>query len=218
MNRVTVIFLSILLATGAGAPLWGQHDDHDAVTGGGVFPPGWSAWPDADGTMEQVKLVTMGKDYHLTLGTSAIVYRQADQGTSSFHTLANFTQTKATAEHPEGYGLFFGGKALGKSTQQYVYFLVRGDGQYLIKRRNGEEVTEIKPWTEHPAIKKFDANGQTTNLLAIEGKQKSNQVLFIVNGQTVDSMAATADDLEGVIGIRANHDLDLHIGGFAIHR
>jgi hypothetical protein len=218
MNRVTVIFLSTLLATGVGVPLWGQHHGHDTVTGGGVFPPGWSVWPDSGGMVEQVKLVTMGKDYHLTLGTSAIVYRQADQGTSSFHTLANFTQTKPTGEHPEGYGLFYGGKDLGKVSQQYIYFLVRGDGQYLIKRRNGEEVIEIKPWTEHPAIKKVNANGQATNLLAIEVKQKSNQVLFMANGQTVDSITATADDLEGVIGIRANHDLDLHIGGFAIHR
>jgi hypothetical protein len=218
MNRVTVVLVTTLLAIGTSVPLVGQHHGHQIVTGGGVFPAGWSARPDSGGKLENVGFVSMGKDYHLTLGTSGVLYRQADRGNGPFHAVATFTQTKPSGEHPEGYGLFYGGKALDSAGQQYIYFLVRGDGKYLIKRRNGDKVTSVKPWTAHAAIKQIDAKGRSTNLLAIEAKQNSPNVLFMANGQVVDSMAVTADDINGIVGIRANHDLDLHITGFAVHR
>jgi hypothetical protein len=218
MHRVTVVLITILLATGTGAPLVGQDHNHQAVTDGGVLPAGWLARPDDGGTAKNVKFVNMGKDYHLTLGTATLLYRQNDQGNGPFHVLAKFTQTKAPGQHPEAYGLFYGGKELSSADQQYFYFLVRGDGKYLIKRRKGNKVTEVKSWTAHPAIQPADAKGQATNLLAIEAKQSPTKVVFMANGQAVDSTTVTADDMNGVVGIRANHNLDLHISGFAVQR
>jgi hypothetical protein len=220
MNRAAVVLIATMFAAGTGVPLAGQDHHHEQpVAGGGVFPAGWSARPDPDGgAIDNIKVVTMGADYHLTLGTSAIVYRQADSGKGPFHAVATFNQTRPSGEHPEGYGLFFGGRALDGADQRYVYFLVRADGQYLIKRRVGDEVTEVTPWTAHTAINQLDAKGQATNLLAIEAKPNAAKVLFTVNGQAVDSMTVTADDMNGVVGVRANHDLDLHLAGFAVHR
>jgi hypothetical protein len=159
----------------------------------------------------------MGKGCHLTLGPATILYRASDKGTGSFHTLATFTQTKAPP-HPEGYGLFFGGKALDGAGQQYTYFLVRGDGKYLIKRRDGERTTEVTPWTAHPAIKPADAKGRTTNQLEIDTKRDSAKVVFKVNGQAVHTVDVKSLDVDGIVGIRANHNLDLHIEGFDVHR
>lgn len=193
------------------------HGDH-AVTGGGMLPPGWTARPDGDGDVKNIKFVTMEPGYHITLGPATILYREADRATGPFHTLATFHQMKKT-EHPEGYGLFVGGQKLTGAAQRYVYFLVRSDGKYLVKRRDGENTGEItKGWTESPAVKKMDAQGQATNLLEIDAKRDPSKVRFLVNGKTVYSADARSLDLQGVVGLRVNHNLDVHVEGFALHQ
>jgi hypothetical protein len=39
-----------------------------------------------------------------------------------------------------------------------------------------------------------------------------------VNGQTVYTADASSIDHKGIVGLRANHNLDIHIEGFAVHR
>jgi hypothetical protein len=195
-----------------------SQDRDRAVTGGGTLPAGWSARPDAEGDLKNIKFVTMEPGYHLTLGPATILYREKDRVNGPFHTLATFHQMKKL-EHPEGYGLIFGGQALDEKGQKYTYFLVRDDGTYLIKRRDGDQTAEItKGWTVHPGIKKGDAEGKATNLVEIDAKQYPSKVAFKVNGQTVYSADAKSMDLKGIVGLRANHNLDVHIEGFAVHK
>jgi hypothetical protein len=194
----------------------GQHDH--AVQGGGVLPAGWSARPDAGGDLKSVKFVVMEPGYHLTLGPATILYRKEDWADGPFHTLATFHQTKKL-EHAEGYGLIFGGENLTGGDQRYIYFLVRDDGKYLIKRRDGANTTEItKGWTASPAIEKGDAKGRATNLLEIDAKRDPIKVSFKVNGKTVYTADAKSMGLKGIVGLRANHNLDLHVEGFAVHQ
>lgn len=218
MNHITVVLITLLLVTGAGAPLAGQDHDHQEGTDNGVLPDGWSAQPDDGDTVKKVQFVSMGKGYHLSPGKATLLYRQNDDGKGPFHALATFTQANATDQRHEAYGLFYGGKKLSGTDQQYFYFLVRGDGKYLIKRRNGDKVTEVKPWTAHASIKQADTKGQAANLLVIDAKRNPSQIVFMANDQAVDSMPAIADDLNGIVGIRTNHNLDLHISGFDVHR
>ena len=193
------------------------HQDH-AVPGGGVLPPGWSARPDEEGDLKSVKFVIMEPGYHLTLGPATIFYREQDRVKGPFRTLATFHQMKKL-EHAEGYGLFFGGEKLPAGDQRYVYFLVRDDGKYLIKRRDGANTTEItKGWTASPAIKKGDAQGRATNLLEIDAKIDPAKVSFKVNGTTVYTADARSLNTKGIIGLRVNHNLDLHVEGFAVHQ
>jgi hypothetical protein len=193
------------------------HHDH-TVQGGGTLPAGWSARPDADGNIKNIKFITMEPGYHLTLGPATILYRQADRVEIPFHTLATFHLMKKL-EHPEGYGLFFGGEALTDRGQKYTYFLVRDDGKYLIKQRQGDETTEItKGWIASPAVKKSDAQGKTSNLLEIDAKQDPSKIGFKVNGQTVYTADAKRMSLKGIVGLRVNHNLDVHIEGFAVHQ
>jgi hypothetical protein len=193
------------------------HDDH-AVPGGGVLPAGWSARPDAQGDLKSIKFVIMEPGYHLTLGPATILYREEDRANGPFHTLATFHQMKKL-EHAEGYGLFFGGESLTGGEQRYIYFLVRDDGKYLIKRRDGANTSEItKGWTTNPAIKKGDAQGRTTNLLEIDAKRDPTKVSFKVNGTTVHTADAKSMRTKGIVGLRANHNLDLHVEGFAVHQ
>ena len=139
----------------------------------------------------------MEPGYHVTLGPATILYRKTDRANGPFHTLATFHQMKKL-EHSEGYGLFIGGQTLDGKAQKYTYFLVRDDGSYLIKRREGDKTSEVsKGWTAHPAVKKGDAAGKTTNLLEIDAKQNPNKVDFKVNGQTVYSADAKSMDAQG---------------------
>ncbi|MGZ8391297.1 MAG: hypothetical protein ACXWWK_00500 [Gemmatimonadales bacterium] len=193
-----------------------DHADR-TVEGGAALPAGWSARPDGTGDVKSIKFVTMAPGYHLTLGPATILYRKSDQAKGSFHTLATFHQMKKL-EHAEGYGLFMGGQALDSKDQKYTYFLVRDDGKYLIKRRDGDKTSAVtKGWTAHPAVKKGDAEGKATNLLEIDAKQDASKVIFKVNGQTVYTADASTS-IKGIVGLRANHNLDLHVEGFDLHQ
>lgn len=176
-----------------------DHPAH-ATAAAVTLPSGWAARPDEGGDLKDIKFVSMEPGYHLTLGPATILYRREDRVEGPFHTLATFHQMKKL-EHPEGYGLFVGGQALSGKRQRYTYFLVRDDGTYLIKQRHGDRTTEIsRGWTPHPAIKKGDAEGKTSNLLEIDAKENPRNVSFKVNGQTVYTTEASSMELKGIMG------------------
>jgi len=224
-SPAAVLLFPALLLGALAAPLRAQesgHRGHDhadqAVPGGGTIPAGWSARADENAGIANVKVVPMGKGIHVTLGPAIILYRENSGGKGPFHTLATFTQTKPTT-HAEGYGLFYGGQGLDSAGQKYTYFLVRQDGSYLIKQREGEKTTEItKGWVASPAVHKIEGKGSSTNLLEIDHKRDPSKVVFMVNGQAVHTLDAKATSTDGVVGMRVNHNLDLHIDGFDVHR
>lgn len=219
-----LLFPALLFAAGVGrvaAQEAAHHDqeDHDhAVQGGGSVPAGWTVRTDESAPTTSVKVVPMAGGIHVTLGPAIILYRSQHTGSGPFHTLATFTQAKPAA-HPEAYGLFYGGKDLAGAGQQYTYFLIRQDGRYLVKRREGEKTTDVtKGWVESSAVHKPDAKGSSTNKLEIDNKSDPSKVVFVVNGQPVYSLDAKATTTDGTVGLRVNHNLDLHIAGFDVHR
>jgi hypothetical protein len=189
-----------------------------AIQSAAALPSGWTARPDDGSDPTKIRFATMEPGYHLTLGPATILYRAKDLAEGPFHTLATFHQMKKP-RHPEGYGLFIGGKQLEGKDQTYTYFLVREDGAYLIKQRKGDSTSEVtKGWTPSSAVKKADAQGKATNLLEIDAKQDPKKVDFRINGQSVYSAPADRMDLIGIVGLRVNHTLDVHIEGFAVHQ
>ena len=158
------------------------EDADQAAPGGGAVPAGWTVRAD-EGDASGANIQTMGKGLHVTTGPALILYRANTDGKGPFHTLATFTQTKPS-KHAEGYGLFVGGKALDGAAQQYLYFLVRQDGSYLIKRRDGDKTSDVsKGWVQSDAVKKPDAKGSSTNLLEVDNKRDPSRVAFLVNGK-----------------------------------
>jgi hypothetical protein len=215
---VILALLSVNLSSGQAQSADPARDPDKAVSGGGALPAGWSARPDGSADVKNVKFVTMAPGYHLTLGPATILYRDTDRAEGAFHTLAKFHQMKKL-KHSEGYGLLMGGQNLAGKDQTYTYFLVRDDGTYLIKRREGDKTSDIsKGWTAHPAIKKGDADGKATNLLEIDAKLDASRIDFKVNGQTVHSAKPGEMSTRGIVGLRANHNLDLHIEDFDLHQ
>lgn len=182
----------------------------------GDLPAGWSARMDRNADLSKVKFVTMEPGYHMTLGPAGIFWRETDKANGPFHAVATIHQTTAPT-HPEGYGLFYGGKALAGEGQQYTYFLIRGDGTYLIKQRNGAETANVSDgWVEHAAVTKQNAEGASSNKLEIDAT--GDTIRFLVNGQEVHSMAAAPGSRNGIVGLRVNHNLDVHVQDFTLHQ
>jgi hypothetical protein len=204
----------------AAQPATGMNHDHDkAIEGGGVFPPGWSIRTD-EGPATKVKFQPMEPGFHLTMGTAAILYRAENTAAAPAHIISVIHYfPKKAAEHHEGFGIFTGGKDLQGAGQRYTYFLVRGDGTFKIKRRDGEKTTDVvsKDWTPSPAIPKADPAKPSTeyDVAVTLGK---DTVTFNVNGKDVWSGPAKGLDTDGIAGIRVNHNLNVHVQSFAIHK
>ena len=209
-----------LLVALPAAGLAAQADPDKPVAGGGTLPAGWNARTERNAPMDNVKFVTMGDGMHVTLGPAAIFWRAADSASGNYHTVATFRQTKAPA-HPEAYGLLIGGKNLADSTQSYTYFIVRtrGDtGQFSIRRRAGYNArpTAVVDWTTNTAVHGADAQGAATNELSVQ--VRGGDVQFMVNGTVVYTAKAADVDASGIVGLRVNHNLDVHVGPLGVHR
>ena len=217
--RRTALALALLAAAPLSAQMPAGHDhDHDAVVQGAPLPAGWARRLDrADANAASVRFVAQGSGFHFTGGPAAIFYRNRDAVARGDYTVrATFTQTKAPM-HPEAYGLFVGGTDLQGPAQSYLYFVVRGDGKYLVKHRAGTEVHLITDWTDSPAIVKAGADGRATN--ALEVRVRADGVHLMANGQQVAVLPRDhTGDLRGIAGLRINHNLDVQVDRFRIDR
>ena len=193
-----------------------DHMDMDDKVKGGPLPSGWHGrTDDASAKVSETKFVTMGKGYHVTTGPAAIYWSAKDKVNGPFIASATLSQTKAPA-HPEAYGVFFGGKNLDAASQTYFYFLVRGDGKFLVNHRAGADVHKIVAWTDNAAIKKADAKGAATNTLTVDAS-KADSVRLKVNGVQVAALSAKDVTTNGdLVGLRVNHKLDVHVGDFSV--
>ncbi len=201
-----------------------QSDPDRAVAGGGNLPTGWHVRTEPNrqtgqpAPLENVKFAGMGDGMHTTVGPAAIYWRDRDTISGNFHVVAKMSQMKNPA-HPEAFGIFIGGKSLADSGQAYTYFLVRPiDGMYSIRRRGSYTTrpTAVVEWTASDAVAKADSSGRATNELSIQvqgGKAK-----FMVNGKEVYTGDAANLDVNGVVGYRVNHNLDVHLGPLGIHK
>jgi hypothetical protein len=132
-----------------------------------------------------------------------------------------FSQTH-TMSH-EAYGIFIGGSNLQDyAKQDYLYFDVRPvDGQILITHRVGIPApTALVAFPRGrgaaaavvAGINKEGADGAATNTLSI--KVKGDSVHFIANGTEVKAYPKSAllgASTDGQVGIRVDHNCDVHV-------
>ncbi len=180
-----------------------------------TLPAGWMARVDGSGDASKVKFDPMPPGWHVTLGPATIFYQPGDTATGNFHTVAKFFLFPG-ASHPEGYGMFIGGTDLKGAGQAYTYFLVRSDGKFLIKRRKGDVTTKVVDWTANDAVKAADSTGHAENELSVQ--VKDGKVSFMANGKEVYSAPVADVDSKGVIGLRINHNLSVHVAKLEVHR
>ncbi|MGQ0813340.1 MAG: hypothetical protein ACT4O1_02620 [Gemmatimonadota bacterium] len=209
MKRVTFV-LALLIA--CGAPIFAQEK---AATQ--TLPAGWQMRLDkAAADASRVRFEQMGgaTELHVWTGPAAIFW-QTTPVSGEYTFGATFTQMKAPT-HPEAYGIFVGGKNLDQENQEYGYLLVRGDGKYMIKHRAGKDVHTIVDWTAHDVVKKQDESGKATNSVAFE--VSGGFVKALVNGEEVKRWEVAYWPADGLVGVRVNHNLDVHISNPVVTR
>ncbi len=186
-------------------------------------PPGWKVRLDkADpkvviGNEESADIffVNMTPGWHITSGPRAIYYHPASTAAGNFraHTAIYLFPP---GERNEAYGLFVGGRNLDSDSQQYVYFVIRRSGEFLIKRRAGESTEVIHNWTAHDAIRPYTAEttGNVHNRLAVDADTES--VGFLVNDVEVARLPRTDLAVDGVVGLRINHAMNVHVDDLGV--
>jgi len=218
MPRRAIVTLSLLIAVAAPAAAQkrAMKHDPDKKVVGAPLPAGWMGRTDrAEQKLADAKFVTMGTGFHVTSGPAAIYWSDKYRAKGPFSATATFQQTK-NPSHPEAYGILFRGEKLDAADETYVYFLVRGDGKVLVNHRAGSDVHKIMEWTESAAAHKADAKGVATNTLSVDAT-RADSVRLLVNGVQVAAMpGAHVGSTDGFVGLRVNHNLDVHISDFAI--
>lgn len=196
-------------APGAGAETAAGAD----ASGQEAWPEGWTSRTDeGDTARSAVRLQPAKGGVRVRPGPRAIYWRAGDSADGSYRVGATFTQLER-AGAPESYGLFVGGRDLEGPGQDYLYFLVRQTGEYLVKHRAGDETHGLVSWTEHPAVRAFEEGADSlVNRLTVESGE--DRVRFLVNGTAVDSLdRAPMLNTDGTFGARINHRLDVRVTG-----
>lgn len=163
----------------------------------------------------EIRFVTMEPGWHVTTGPRVILYRPEDQARGDYRTEATF-HLFDPGRRNEAYGLFVGGRDLQSADQRYLYFLIRRSGEFLVKVRDGAETRVVTDWTAHDAIVPFtdDTEDTATNTLAVG--RTGDTLHFYVNGAEVSSHPVGELPVDGVVGWRINHALNLHVSGYAL--
>jgi hypothetical protein len=203
--RIRALFLAALIVCG-----WTLAQQPDAGAKK-EMPPGWKLRLDrADAKREEFQFWTMPPGWHMTTGPAGIVYDPAQVARGEYRLESESFLFKPEGEMREGYGILFGGKDLEGENQAYVYFLVRRDGRFLVKQRNGKATADLIPWTEHAAIVKHDGTDRTAkNILSLEVMK--DVVSFQVNGREVATLPRNKVPTDGQVGLRVNHHLNIHV-------
>jgi hypothetical protein len=186
-------------------------------------PAGWQVRIDRSqnasdpDNVPDLKVMAMGKGFHVTGGPAGTFWNPANRVAGNYTARATFNLMKPSG-HTNYYGLVFGGEALEGAKQRYLYFLVAQDGTYIIRTRTGENVQDVRASTPHAAVRRPGADGRSTNTLEV--RVAGNTISYVVNGTVVHTTPKTGATAatDGLVGVRVNHVLDVHVDGFEVQR
>jgi len=187
----------------------------DGSSPAGGVPPGYvGRTDDSTKSITGVSYTTVGNGmWEVESGThdqnlSHIMYSPRDSARGEYTVRTEIDQISGPM-HPEAAGVFIGGQDLAGPDQRYAYFLVRGDGQYSIKLRQGPKASILVPFTASPNVPAANAAGRVNYPLKIVVAKDS--VSLLVNEQRVAAIARAAIPTDGITGIRVNHGLHLMV-------
>lgn len=224
MRASIALFLAIVTASPVAATGQGTEPDKRG-SHGGVLVKGWTGRVDTQAEkrgskITDAKFTDVAGGWRIVAGPAAIYWNPANTASEAYTANATFTQVKPT-EHAEYYGLFIGGSVLDGPRQNYLYCAIDGNGTFTVKHRIGDEVHQLAGRTASPAIKAVDASGKATNQLG--WKVTSDRTSCLVNGTEVWGYASPGlvgegklESLDGIVGLRVNHNLEVQVSGFAI--
>ncbi len=160
------------------------------------------------GSTEDITVNAIDNGVQIVAGPRAIYYRDGESAEGSYRYSARFTQNNQPG--PEGYGLFVGGQNLQDEDQQYLYFLIRQSGEFLIKRRSGDDTETVVGWTAHETIQSVEDKDMPVNTLTVDAQ--SDSLHFMINDARVESLSRKqVGEVAGQAGLRVNHRLDVSV-------
>ncbi len=173
-------------------------------------PSDWEVRFDRSGTPDSaIYFVSMPPGWHVTTGPAAILYSPASKAEGEFRLTSTIFLFDPGQRHREAYGIFFGGSDLEGPNQSYSYFLIRNTGDFLVKRRDGSGTSTVRQWSSSSAVAKHEGGENVKNVLMIEAR--GSAVDFFVNGEKVTTVPRSELQVNGVVGLRVNHGLNLHV-------
>ena len=162
-----------------------------------------------------IEHIAVDGGHQVTTGPNVIVYRP-EHTVEGRYRIALDVAHLASFGHPHGAGLILGGSALDLKNQAYTYFLVRGDGDFIIKTRKGEETFDVVPWQSHEAVHADDDEGVARNTLAVDVGPE--HVVFSVNEQEVQRAPAGSLPTDGIYGVRLVHNLVVRFSDYRLEQ
>ena len=226
--------LSVLSATaftsttsaqaGGGGGMAGMNmEQTKAVQQVGPHPDGWLMRTDNPADKpETANFVTMGPGMHVTSGPAAIYWNPTNTASGAY-TISVTLGVRSTPLH-DAVGIIWGGSDLAGDKESYGYFIVYGDGGFMVKHRSGPssaigknpDVHTVVAKGTNPAIKAALADGgSASNKLSV--KVAADSIRFLVNDVQVAAVDAKNPMMPnaGIYGIRVNHNISVHIAGLA---
>ena len=204
------------------APSRDTSASHSRGPAGGGVPPGYiGRTDDSTKSLAGVSYISVGGGmWEVSTGThdqnlSHITYSPLDTAHGTYTVKTEIDQISGPL-HPEAAGVFIGGRDLAGPNQSYVYFLVRADGQYSIKQRQGSKVSILVPFTASPNVPKADEAGRANYPIVVAVAADSARLQ--INAQPVAAVATKAIPTDGIVGIRVNHGLHLMVKPIVISR
>ncbi|HEY8311279.1 MAG TPA: hypothetical protein VIG47_12020 [Gemmatimonadaceae bacterium] len=205
----------ITASTAASAAVSGA--DSDRAAKGGGLPTGYAAvfdHADAHNSDLSYSQKEPGR-WEVKTGPAHILFAPRDTAANKYSVSATFEQLEAPA-HPEAFGVFIGGSNLNSPSARYTYFLVRGDGKYMVKVRDGANIRTVADWTAQPSIPRQDGAGK--GLYGIKIDVSGTTANVSVNGVPITTISGKNAPLNGVTGVRINHNLHLIVTPVSVIR
>ena len=169
----------------------------------------------SDKETADIFFVNMTPGWHITSGPAAIYYHPSSTA-EGFYTAKMAVHLFDPGQRNEAFGLFMGGNKLDEDDLVYDYFLIRNTGEYLIKRRTGSDTEMIQDWTAHESIKRYTADSEDSVLNELVVEVRENEVGFFINGEEVTALPVSRVRTNGIVGLRVNHALNLHISDLEV--
>lgn len=220
------IATALVFLTAVPVALSAQDADR-SVAGGGITAAGWNGKVDARAasqgkSVKDSKFALAGGKLQLAIGPAATYWNDGLKASGNYEVKASFTENKHNPGHPHSYGVVIGGSDLATDNQAYAYCIVYADGKYSAKYFHGTKVETLVGPTENAAVKKA-VNGVATN--EVGWRVRGDKASCVVNGtevQSWDKAALVGPDklksLDGVVGIRVTHNVDLTVTPPAISK
>ena len=148
----------------------------------------------------------------------AVTWRDRDMVEGGGMQVKATLAARSAADAGSGYGIFVGGRHLKDPDQAYTSFLIRGTGEYMIKRREGASSPTYVDWTPNAAIQKAAAAGAGAPVQnTLEVRAEPDVTHFFVNGTEVKSLPTDQAQPYGTAGLRLDQGIDLTMTSFEMH-